>query len=62
MIASRERPTALLRPITEEELEDYVLENSPRIKRIMAEGERGRRAGRVTPLEKTIARLRSRVA
>jgi len=62
VVASRGRPTAVLRPITEEELEDYILENSPRIKRMVAEGDRDRRAGRVTPLERYIARLRARVA
>ncbi len=62
VIASRGKPAAVLRPISEEELEDYILENSPRIKRLVAEGDRDRRAGRVTALEKYIARLRARVA
>jgi prevent-host-death family protein len=62
VIASRGKPAAVLRPIGEKELEDYILENSPRIKRLVAEGDRDRRAGRVTPLEKYIARLRARVA
>ncbi|MBI1724202.1 MAG: type II toxin-antitoxin system Phd/YefM family antitoxin [Deltaproteobacteria bacterium] len=62
VVAVRGKPTAVLRAITEEELEDYILENSPRIKRMVAEGERDRRAGRVTPLERYIARLRARVA
>ena len=62
VVATRGKPTAVLRAITEEELEDYLLENSPRIRRLVAEGERDRRAGRVTPLEKYIARLRRRVA
>jgi len=62
VIASRGKPTAVLRAISEEELEDYVLENSPMVKRLVAEGERDRRAGRVTPLEKYIARLRKQVA
>jgi prevent-host-death family protein len=62
VVATRGKPTAVLRAITEEELEDYLLENSPRIRRLVAEGERDRRAGRVTPLEKYIARLRRGVA
>ena len=62
VVASRGKPTAVLRPITEEELEDYILENSPRIKRMVAEAERDSRAGRVTPLERYITRLRARVA
>jgi len=62
VIASRGKPTAVLRAISEEELEDYILENSPRIKKLVAEADRDRRAGRVTSLEKYIARLRRRVA
>lgn len=62
VIASRGKPTAVLRAISEEDLEDYILENSPRIKRMVAEGERDRRAGRVTPLERYIAQLRKQVA
>ena len=62
VIASRGRPTAVLRSISEEELYDYILENSSRVKKLVAEGDRDRRAGRVTSLEKYIARLRRRVA
>jgi prevent-host-death family protein len=62
VIATRGKPTAVLRAIAEEELEDYILENSPRIKRLVSKGERDRRAGRVTPLEKVVARLRKQVA
>ncbi len=57
VIASRGKPTAVLRAISEEELEDYVLENSPHVKRMVAAGDRDRRAGRVTSLERYIARL-----
>ena len=62
VIATRGKPTAVLRAIAEEELEDYILENSPRIRRLVSEGEQDRRAGRVTPLEKYVARLRKQVA
>ena len=62
VIASRGKPTAVLRAISEEELEDYILENSPRVKKLVAEADRDRRAGRVTSLEKYIARLRRRIA
>ena len=62
VIASRGKPAAVLRAISEEELEDYILENSPRVKKLVAEADRDRRAGRVTSLEKYIARLRRRVA
>ena len=62
VIASRGKPTAVLRAISEEELEDYILENSPRVKKLVVEADRDRRAGRVTSLEKYIARLRRRVA
>lgn len=62
VISSRGKPAAVLRSIGEEELEDYILENSPRIRQMVAEGERDRRAGRVTPLEKSVAGLKKRVA
>jgi prevent-host-death family protein len=62
VIASRGKPKAVLRAISEEELEDYILENSPKVKQLVAKGERDRRVGRVTPLEKCIARLRKQVA
>jgi len=62
VIASRGKPTAVLRAFREVELEDYMLENNPKVKQLVAEGERDRRAGRVTPLEKYIARLRKQVA
>jgi prevent-host-death family protein len=62
VIASRGKPTAVLRAISEEELEDYILENSPRVKRMVAEGDRDRRAGRVTSLERYIARLKKQIA
>jgi prevent-host-death family protein len=62
IIATRGKPTAVLRAIAEDELEDYILENSPRIRRLVSEGERDRRAGRVAPLEKVVARLRKQVA
>jgi len=38
IIATRGKPTAVLRAIAEEELEDYILENSPRIRRLVSEG------------------------
>jgi prevent-host-death family protein len=62
VIASRGKPAAVLRAISEEELEDYVLENSARIKRMVAEGDRDRRTGRVTSLERYIARLKRQIA
>jgi prevent-host-death family protein len=62
VIATRGKPTAVLRAIAEEELEDYILENSPRIRQLVSEGERDRRAGRVTPLEKYVTKTRKRVA
>jgi prevent-host-death family protein len=62
VISLRGKPAAVLRAISEEELEDYILENSPRVKQMVAQGERDRRAGRVSPLKQYVAGLKKRVA
>ena len=49
--------TSLL-PLNEEELEDFILENSPRIKKLVAGGEKARQAGEVISLEEYQAALR----
>ena len=51
IITFRGKPAASLTALTEDDLEDFVLEHSPRIKRLVAEAERARLKGRVVPLE-----------
>ena len=49
---------ASLLPLNEEDLEDFILENSPRIKKLVALAEKARQAGEVIPLEEYHAALR----
>lgn len=51
IITRKGKPAASLTMLTEDDLEDFVLENSPRIKRMVAEAEAERRKGRVVALE-----------
>lgn len=50
IITHRGKPAAALIPLSEEDLEDFILENSPRIKKMIAEAERARKKGDVIPL------------
>lgn len=50
IITYRGKPAAALTPLTEEELEDFILEHSPRIKKMIAEAERARKKGEIIPL------------
>jgi prevent-host-death family protein len=60
IITYRGKPAAALTALSEEDLEDFVLEQSPRIRKMLAEAEADRKAGRVTPLETYAGRSRSR--
>ena len=50
IITHRGKPAAALTALTEEDLEDFILEHSPRIKRMISEAEKARRKGEVIPL------------
>jgi prevent-host-death family protein len=50
IITLRGKPAASLTPLSEEDLEDFVIENSPKIRRMVEEAEADRLAGRVVPL------------
>jgi prevent-host-death family protein len=50
IITRRGKPAASLTPLSEDDLEDFVIENSPKIRRMITEAEADRRAGRVIPL------------
>jgi len=58
IITYRGKPAASLLPLNEEDLEDFILENSPRIKKLVALAERARQAGEVISLEEYQAALR----
>ena len=57
IITYRGKPAASLTPLTEDDLEDFVLENSPAVRRMIAEAQKDIEQGKVTSLEQYLARL-----
>ena len=57
IITYRGKPAASLTPLTEDDLEDFVLENSPAVLRMIAEAQKDIEQGKVTSLEQYLARL-----
>jgi prevent-host-death family protein len=57
IITHRGKPAASLIPLTEEDLEDFVLENSPKIKKMIAEAEKDIQAGKVISLGDYLTKL-----
>jgi prevent-host-death family protein len=57
IITYRGKPAASLTPLTEDDLEDFVLENSPTVRRMIAEAQKDIEQGKVTSLEQYLARL-----
>ena len=51
------KPAASLTPLTQDELEDFILENSPKVRKMIAEAERDIQNGKVVSLEKYLAKL-----
>jgi prevent-host-death family protein len=51
IVTFRGKPAASIIPLTEDDLEDFILEYSPKIRRMVAEAEADRQAGRVAPLD-----------
>jgi len=60
IITHRGKPAAALTPLGEDDLEDFILQHSPKISKLLAEAEADRRAGRVTPLVDYLAKRRGR--
>ncbi len=58
IITLRGKPAASLTALSEDDLEDFILEHSPRIRRLIAAAEADRAAGRVTPLDAYLAEAR----
>ena len=56
IITYRGKPAASLTALTEDDLEDFILENSPKIRRMIAQAEKDIRAGKVTSLENYLAK------
>ncbi len=59
IVTYRGKPAASITPLSEDDLEDFVLQHSPKVRRMVAEAEADRKAGRVIPLETYLARLRT---
>jgi len=57
IITYRGKPAASLLPLREEDLEDFVLEHSPRIRALIAQAEADRKKGRVIPLERYLTEV-----
>jgi len=57
IITYRGKPAASLTPLTEDDLEDFVLENSPRIRKMIVQAEKDIQTGNVTSLDDYLANL-----
>jgi prevent-host-death family protein len=51
IITYRGKPAASLLPLTEDDLEDFILENSPSIRKKIAKADEDIKAGRIVSLE-----------
>ena len=60
IITLRGKPAASLTPLSEDDLEDFVIEHSAKIRRLIAEAEADRQAGRLVSLKAYGARRRRR--
>lgn len=58
IVTFRGKPAASIIPLSEDDLEDFVLEYSPKIRRMVAEAEADRQAGRVVPLDAYLGKKR----
>lgn len=57
IVTFRGKPAASITPLKEEDLEDFVLENSPAIQKMIAQAEKDIKAGKVVSLKKYLAEL-----
>jgi prevent-host-death family protein len=60
IVTFRGKPAASIIPLSEDDLEDFVLEYSPKIRRMVEEAEADRKAERVVTLGAYLARRRGR--
>jgi prevent-host-death family protein len=51
IITYRGKPAASLTPLSDEDLEDFILENSPKIRKMISEAVKDVKAGKLTSLE-----------
>jgi prevent-host-death family protein len=57
IISYRGKPAASMLPLTAEDLEDFMMEHSPSIRRKIAQAEKDIREGRVVSLEDYLGRI-----
>jgi prevent-host-death family protein len=57
IITFRGRPAASLSPLREEDIEDFVLESSPKVRRMIAEAEKDIQGGKFISLDEYLANL-----
>ena len=57
IITYRGKPAASITPLTENDLEDFVLENSPTVQKMIAEAENDIQAGKVVSLKQYLAKI-----
>ena len=60
IVTYRGKPAAALTPLSEDDLEDFILEHSPRIRRMIARAEADRKSGRVVSLDAYLAATHTR--
>ncbi len=58
IVTFRGKPAASIIPLTEDDLDDFILEYSPKIRKMIAEAEADRKAGRAIPLATVLGRRR----
>jgi len=57
IITYRGKPAASITPLTENDLENFVLENSPTVQKMIAEAEKDIQAGKVVSLKEYLAKI-----
>jgi len=57
IITYRGKPAASITPLTEDDLEDFILENSPMIQKMIVEAQKDIQAGKVVSLKGYLAKL-----
>ena len=57
IITYRGKPAASITPLTENDLEDFLLENSPTVQKMIAEAEKDIQAGKVVSLKEYLAKI-----
>jgi prevent-host-death family protein len=60
IVTYRGKPAASIIPLSEDDLEDFILEYSPRVRRMVAQAEADRKAGRVVSFAAYAGRKRAR--